>query len=74
MEKPADITLKDVISHLQAMEQRLTNNDARLEKQIERVERNLTAQIDAIDQRLDAIEIEKLPKRMKKLERAMGIA
>ena len=78
MEKPADITLKDVISHMQGMEQRLTKRiddvDARLTRQIDRVERNLTGQIDAIDQRLDALEIERLPKRMKKLERAIGIA
>jgi hypothetical protein len=92
MNKPPDITLKDVISHMQGMELRLTkridDGDAKLAKridsvevglsglsrQIDRVERNLTGQIDAIDQRLDAIEIESLPKRVKKLERTVGIA
>ncbi|HAI98501.1 TPA: hypothetical protein DCL30_03070 [Candidatus Peribacteria bacterium] len=45
----------------------------RLETRVDRMEVNLTDQIDAIDKRLDAIEIETLPKRVKKLEVAMHV-
>ncbi len=38
---------------------------------IDRLETNLTRQIDGIDKRLDAIEIENLPKRMRKVEQAV---
>jgi len=40
-----------------------------LEGRMDRMERNLTAQIEAIDKRLDAVEIEELPKRVQKLEK-----
>jgi hypothetical protein len=40
----------------------------RLEVEQQRMERNLTRQIDAIDKRLDEIEIAKLPQRMARVE------
>jgi hypothetical protein len=67
-----EITLKDVLDHMSAMEQRLSGEmkavDKRLSGQISSVEANLGRQIDAIDQRLDSIEIEKLPSRVRLLE------
>ncbi len=38
---------------------------------MDRMERNLTAQIDGIDKRLDEIEIENMPKRVTALEAAV---
>lgn len=43
----------------------------RLENRLERVALNLSAQIAAIDDRLDKVEIEDLPKRVRKLEKAV---
>ena len=78
------ITLKTILDHMQNMqrvlmaeiqgvEKRLTIRIDRMEARIDKMDVNLTAQIDAIDKRLDAIEIEKLPDRVKKLEVAVGL-
>ncbi len=69
-----DITIGTLLQHMQAMEQRLTEKIetvARgLRQEIRQVEANLTRQLDAIDKRLHAIEIEELPRRVKRLETA----
>ena len=79
-----EITLKTVLDHMTAMEQRLSGRfngvDARLsaiegrlggiEQKLSHAEAKLSWQIDAIDKRLDGIEIEKLPKRIARLESA----
>lgn len=46
----------------------------RLEDKMERVHRNLSSQLDAIDKRLDAVEIEFLPKRVQRIEKHLGLA
>jgi hypothetical protein len=51
----------------------LKATENRLMVRIDRAERNLTFQIDAVDQRLDAIEIENLPKRVTRLEKVVRI-
>lgn len=43
---------------------------AAVHSSIDRLQSNLTMQIDAIDNRLDAIEIESLPTRVQALEKA----
>lgn len=79
-----DITLKTVLEHIQNMQRTFTLSHQELKKEIRSVERrlghridlveaNLTTQIDAIDKRLDTIEIEKLPQRVTKLEIAAGV-
>lgn len=75
----SDITLGTILEHMRGMEERIGQrfeNVAcrldRLELGQQRLERNLTAQIDAIDKRLDAVEIEHLPKRMSRVERHLG--
>ncbi|HVW66228.1 MAG TPA: hypothetical protein VHA78_00685 [Candidatus Peribacteraceae bacterium] len=79
------ITLKVILDHLQAFQIQINGRMDRfegrmggvegrmggLEGRMDRMERNLTAQISAIDKRLDAIEIEELPKRVRKLEKAV---
>jgi hypothetical protein len=42
--------------------------DQKLSGRVDRMEANLTQQIDGIDKRLDAIEFQKLPMRVAKLE------
>ena len=76
-----DITLQIVLEHMQNMQRVLMSEIGavrtdlqRLERRVDRMETNLTNQIDAIDKRLDAIEIENLPKRVRVLEAAAGIA
>ncbi len=54
-------------------ESSLTTRMDRLENKVDRMHVNLSGQIDAIDKRLDAVEIEFLPKRVAKLERVAGI-
>lgn len=66
-----EITLKIIFDHITAMEQRLTGRIDRVEKTVVQVEARLLAQIDAIDDRLDLIEIETLPSRVKSLETAV---
>lgn len=87
MPDDADITPAVLLQHMQAMEGRLMHKIDTVDQKVEhlevrmdrmdakmdRMERNLTNQIDAIDKRLDEIEIELLPKRVKALERAVGI-
>ena len=76
-----DVTLGAVMEHLRAMEGRINkrfeNADFRLER-IEsgqqRMERNLTRQIDGIDKRLDEIEIEKLPQRVDRIEKHLQLS
>lgn len=69
------ITLKIILEHIVAMEQRLSGqiHEVRgevgeVKTQLASVERNLLRQIDGIDKRLDDIEIEKLPERVRVLE------
>jgi hypothetical protein len=70
-----DISLKTVLDHLSAMEQRLAGRFDTVEKRfgqvdqkLQVVEANLTRQIDGIDRRLDEMEIQKLPSRVAALE------
>jgi len=83
--KDKDITLGTILEHMRGMEQRMTTQlhevDGRLTKRLDslevgldRVHRNLSSQIDAIDKRLDAIEIEYLPKRVSRIEQHLGLA
>ena len=83
---PEEITLKTIVDHIQAqgMEFRgefrsvherldgLSTKIDNLRDTVERNHRNLTAQIDAIDKRLDAIEIENVPQRVATLERSVA--
>lgn len=41
------------------------------DKRTDRMQRNLTGQLDMIDERLNSVEIEYLPKRVTKLEEAV---
>ena len=71
------ITLKAVLDHLHAMEVRIKQEiveemhamedriDVRMNGKIEHLEARLTLQIDGIDQRLDAVEIEQMPKKIR---------
>lgn len=75
------ITLGIILEHLRAMESRIRERFENVEFRLDRVElgqqrleRNLTAQIDAIDKRLDPVEIEHLPKRVTRLEKHCGLA
>jgi archaellum component FlaC len=79
MAKRTRITAGTILKHMQAMEKRLTVRissveiglDSRINALDEKFSRrfdNLSFQIDAIDKRLDAIEIEDLPRRVKRLE------
>lgn len=63
-----EITLKIVLDHIVAMEQRLTGQLADVKRELKSVETNLGRQIQGIDERLDDIEIENLPKRVRALE------
>ena len=49
----------------------LTGEVVEVKNMLRKVERNLTAQIDAIDKRLDELEIEYLPRRIAALEAAI---
>ena len=68
MTDESGITLGMIMSHMQAMEVWLTwridSVGRSLTARMDRLEGNLTGQIDAIDKRLDAIEIEMPPKRV----------
>lgn len=79
------VTLRILLDHLRGTEHRLHQEvhalDAKIDKvqqvltrRIDHLESNLTRQIDAIDGRLDAVEIEHLPKRLKKIELHLGLA
>ena len=76
-----DITLRTILDHMRGMEDRINKRfdvvhlrfnavDAR----IDLLGRNLTRQIDAIDKRLDEIEIEKLPQRVVRIEQHPQLA
>lgn len=78
-----EITPKVLLEHLQQMELRiglkveavrveLKADIVDLRQKVERMERNLSGQMETIDERLDAIEIERLPRRVGVLEQAMG--
>lgn len=83
---PDEITFKTVIEHIQAqgvefrgafraVNERidaLSTQVGTLRESVERNHRNLTTQINAIDKRLDAIEIENLPRRVATLERSVA--
>lgn len=82
--KESDITLGTILEHMRGMESRimaeLHETDGRLTKRIDsleanlvRIHRNLSGQIDQLDKRLDAIEIEELPKRVTRIERHLGL-
>lgn len=77
----SDITLGTILEHLRAFEGRMLNRftdlEGRmnsLEQRVDRMDRNLTRQINAIDQRLDAVEIEQLPKRVTRIEQHLNLA
>lgn len=67
------ITLRHVLSHVQGMEIRINQRFDAVDERFNRLERNLTFQIDAIDKRLDAVEIEYLPKRTDRIEKHLGL-
>lgn len=74
------ITSAVLLDHMRGMEGRLhteikevrldlRSTEARLIDRIDRVERNLTVQIEGLDHRLDDIEVSQIPK----LKKAVGI-
>ena len=63
-----EITLKAVLDHIVAMEGRISTRIDNVQKELCSGFANLTRQIEAIDHRLDEIEIANLPKRVKVLE------
>jgi hypothetical protein len=79
------ITLGTILTHIQALAGRthmieaqaerlfaeIQNAETRVSQRLENRFNFLTAQIDAIDKRLDRIEIEMLPKRVLTLEGAV---
>lgn len=69
-----EITLGTIMEHLQALEMRMNKRFDNVDGRIDRLERNLTRQIEAIDKRLDAVEIEQLPKRVSRIEKHLGMA
>ena len=73
-----DITPKVLLEHMQNMQRvlggKIDQNRLELKADIQRVERKvdiLKVGVDNIDKRLDAIEIENLPKRVAVLEAAV---
>ena len=79
-QQDSDITPAILLKHMQAMEQRLggridgvKNDVQRLEIKSDRSHALLSNQIATIDQRLDAVEIEYLPKRVTRLEKVVGV-
>ncbi len=75
-----DITMQTLLQHMQGMERRLMEkiegiqiDMKNLEHKVDRGFAQTGIQIDNIDKRLDAIEIEQLPKRVAKLEATMGM-
>lgn len=63
------------MEHLRAMEDRINKRFEqvgfrleRIESDQQRMERNLTRQIDGVDKRLDEMEIAKLPQRVARIE------
>jgi|GEM_PF-4625334 len=70
----SEITLRHVLSHLQAMELRINGRVDGIQKRIGLVETNLGQQIDGIDQRLDELEIGDVVNRVGRLESHVGIA
>jgi len=81
--KAPKITLRILLDHIQylgrsvhqeieSLKVEMRSLEGRLNDRIDRVDRNLTRQIDAIDQRLDAFEAELLPQRVKAIERTIG--
>jgi hypothetical protein len=86
--KKKTVTLGTIMSHMTNMKEDLieriddvkTSLNARindvntgLNARMDRMERNLTRQIDGIDKRLDAVEIEQLPRRVRKIEEHLGL-
>lgn len=74
----ADITLEMIMNRLQGMQSTLQasiddvrNGVSSLSNRIDVLETNLSRQIDGIDTRLDAVEIETLPRRVTALEKAI---
>lgn len=76
----SDITLLTVLQHMQAMEQRLieriegvrddlSGRIDRLEAKVDHNHIQVTAQLDAIDRRLDDVEVVEIPK----LKKAVGM-
>lgn len=59
-----------VIKRMDQIEGRLS----RLEETVAKNHRNLTQQIDAIDKRLDEIEIESLPQRVTRIEEHLQLS
>ncbi len=77
-----DITMHMLLEHQQAMKIELLQQMRDMRKELvnelrtdmRNMERRLTRQIDGIDKRLDAVEIEHLPYRVKRLEMQADIA
>ena len=73
--RPAGITMRILLSHMQNMQQVLVERMDRLEKRIDakidHTHHLLVMQLDGIDARLNGMEIEFLPRRVKALEVAM---
>lgn len=67
-----EITLNTVLEHLSSMEQRLSGCISDVSSEMRAMEKRLLVQIDAIDERLDDIEIETLPKRVIQIEKALS--
>lgn len=76
MNSKDDITLKTILEHMRVMEDRLLTEiqevrsdlgatEARLNTRIDRMEHNLTTQIDGLDRRLDDIEVSQIPQLKK---------
>jgi len=78
------VTPAILLQHMRGMEQRLSRNIedtktelkgdiTRIETKMDRMHVNLSGQIGALDERLDSVEIEFLPKRVAKLEKVVGM-
>lgn len=80
------ITLATVLEHMQNMQRVLTEQMQSIQKtmatkddlqalntKVDRHYRNFMGQLDAVDDRLGTLEIEQLPKRVTRLEEAVGI-
>ena len=76
-----DITLRTILDHMRGLEDRINKRfdgiDMRfnaVDARIDLLGRNLTRQINAIDKRLDEIEIAKLPQRVERIEQHLQLA
>jgi hypothetical protein len=75
MRKNRIITNRVLLEHMQAMRHAIEMRMDRMEKRIDRLDGNVRLifiQISNIDERLDEIELEELPRRVTALERKSG--